>query len=187
MIEVFNDISRHLIKQLMFHEQWADIFDFLNMRGFKRQQEYYFLLSNAKLRGVHRYAINHTGKLIRDLEIENIKEIPESWYNYSKQDVDNNTRKQYIKDIFAKWVSWLRDTKQMYQDKFKTLTDNKYIACANKVNDLIKKVDKELKYISRQMLEYQSVDWDLQYLVWKQDCIHEEYAEKEKEIHIDIC
>lgn len=187
MIELFNEISQRMIKGIMYHEQWADIFDFLNFRGFKRQQEYQFLKENAELRGVHRYAINHCNKLINDKVIESVKEIPESWYNYTKLDVDNNIRKQYARDIFTKWQSWEMETKRFYEDKFRVLTQNGKIASANKVNELIKSVDKELKNLNRQMLEYQSVDWNLEYLMWRQDCLHEEYDKKEKEIHIDIC
>ena len=187
MIEVFNEINKHIIKGIMLHEQWADMFDFLNLRGFKRQQEYYFLLDNVELRGIHRYAINHDNKMIKDIDIEPIREIPDTWYNYTKFDVDTSTRRQYVKDIFTKWISWLNDLKKMYEDKFKMLTENKEIACANKVNELVKRADMELKKTTRQMLEYQSVDWDMEYLMWKQDCLHEEYAEKEKDIHVDIC
>ena len=46
---------------------------------------------------------------------------------------------------------------------------------------------KELKCLTRQVLEYQSVDWDLEYLMWQQDCIHDEYEEKEKQISVNIC
>ena len=187
MIETFNEISQRMIKGIMYHEQWADLFDFLNFRGFKRQQEYRFLKENAELRGVHRYTINHCNKLINDKTIDSVKEIPETWYNYTKLDVDNNIRKQYVKDIFKKWHTWETETKKFYEEKFKQLTDNGRIASANKVNELIKNVDKELKCLTRQVLEYQSVDWDLEYLMWQQDCIHDEYEEKEKQISVNIC
>ena len=118
----------------MLHEEMADYFDFLNLHGFKRQQEYHFFDESAELRGIHRYAINHCNRLITDTDIPSVKAIPQGWYNY--------TRLQ---------------------------------------------VDEELKYLTREMLEYKAVDYDMDYIMFKQNEIHECYKEKQKEIGINIC
>lgn len=178
MIEIFTTISNHMLKGLMLHAQWADMFDFLNLHGFKRQQEYQFLSESAEMRGLHRYAINHCNKLIKDDGV-NVKEIPDNWYTATRFDVDNNTRKNYVKAIFKKWHDWETETKQVYEAAFKTLSTNDKIADANKLNDLIMKVDKELKTLTREMLEYEAVDWDMDYILWKQQELHEKYKEKE--------
>lgn len=187
MIEVFNRISSRMIEGIMFHEQMSDYFDFLNLRGFKRQQEYRFLDETCELRGVHRYAINHCNRLIKDSTITTTNYIPTNWYNYTKLDVDNSTRKQAVKDAFEKWYTWEKETKKFYEEQFKILTDSSKIADANKVNELVKKVDKELKYLTRQMLEYKAVDWNMDYIMLKQDELHKCYHEKSKDLCVDIC
>ena len=187
MIEVFNAISQRIIRNVMLHEEMADYFDFLNLHGFKRQQEYHFFDESADLRGIHRYAINHCNRLITDTDIPSVKAIPQGWYNYTRLQVDAGTRKQAVHDAFEKWYSWEKETKEFYEKQFKILTDNGKIANANKVNELICKVDEELKYLTREMLEYKAVDYDMDYIMFKQNEIHECYKEKQKEIGINIC
>lgn len=187
MLEVFNKVNERLLKGIKFHEQMADYFDFLNLHGLKREMEYHFFKESAKLRGLHRYVINHCNRLVNDIEIGTIKNIPSSWYSVEKLNIDNGTRRQAIKEAFEKWYEWEKSTKEFLQEQFKILTDNRKIASANKINELIQEVDKELKYLTRQMLEYKSVDYDLNYIVFQQNELHECYKEKTKNIGIDIC
>lgn len=188
MIEVFNEISKHMIKGIMFHEQMADYFDFLNFHGLKRWQEVRFFEENTELRGLHRYAINHCNKLVYDSDISNIRYIPNSWYNYTRYDVDTNTRKTAVKDAFGKWCEWEKETKALYERMFKKLTENGYISYANKVNELIKNVDNELKYLTRKMLEYKSVDYDIDYIMYQQDELHNKYEKELEEVYkVKMC
>ena len=61
------------------------------------------------------------------------------------------------------------------------------MAEADKINELILDVDEEIKRLTRKMLEYRSVDYDMAYILLQQDEMHEEYRKKTKEIGIDIC
>lgn len=187
MIEVFASINNHMLKGLMFHSQLADYFDFLNLHGLKRCQEYHFLLECSEMRGIHRYALNHINKLIMDSPVEDPQVIPTNWKNYTRMQVDNNTRKSAVKEAFEKWFEWESLTKNFYEQQFKILTENSKIAEANKVNQLICDVDQELKEVTRKMLEYKSVDYSLDYILYQQDELHEKYKEKTKNIGIDIC
>lgn len=187
MIEVFKELDSRMLKGIMFHAQLTDYFDFLNLHGFKRWQEYRFLEESAELRGLHRYAINHCNRLIGESTIENPKVIPQDWVNYSRLQVDSSTRKAAVKDAFSKWYEWEKNTKEFFESKFKILTDNNKIADANKVNELICGVDQELKVLTRKLLEYKAVDYDMSYIMYQQQELHEYYKEKTKDIGIDIC
>lgn len=187
MIEVFNEISNRMVRNIMKHEQMADYFDFLNLHGLKRWHEYQFFEESAELRGIHRYAINHCNKMVRDDDIEAVRTIPSAWYNYTRLQVDNSTRKQAVKDALEKWYDWEKETKELYETLFKRLTDNNKIAEADKVNELILDVDEEIKRVTRKMIEYKSVDYDMDYIMFQQDEMHEEYRKKTKDIGINIC
>ena len=187
MIEVFNKISARQIRAVMKHNQWADMFDYMGLMGEKRWQEYRAICEFSEMRGIHRYALNHCNRLIQDIAIEQVNEIPSNWYNYTRLDVDNETRKNYVKKIYEDWYKWEKETKEFLEEQFKTLTENHKIADANKVNDLICDVDQELKRLTRKMLEYKAVNYDLNYIIYCQPEMHEYYKEKTKEIGVDIC
>ena len=167
MIELFTTLSNHMLKGLMLHAQWADMFQFLNMKGFSRQQERRFEDESRAMRRMHDFAITHCNKLINDTGLK-VDEIPANWFEHTRFEVDNNTRKNYTKQIFKKWHDWETETKQMYETTLKTLADNGKIADWNMVNELLRDVDYELQQLTQQILDYESMDWDMEYLLYVQ-------------------
>lgn len=188
MIEVFNEIAKRQTANIMKHLQLADMFDFLNLRGEKRRQEYHAFEEWAELRALHRYAINHIYRLIDDKGLEIPALIPSAWFSATKKDVSNDNRRQYTKTAYEKWQEWETETKRFYEQSFKTLTDNGKIAEANKINQLIKEVDEELKYLTRELLEYKTVDFSLDYILLKQETMHDYYEKKtEEKFFVKLC
>lgn len=62
------------------------------------------------------------------------------------------------------------------------------VSHANKVNELVEEVRKELKYAKRLLLDYQSVDFDMGYVQMDQHKMHDHYENKTKEdLHITMC
>lgn len=188
MIEVFNKISNRMLTGIMFHEQMADYFDFLDLRGLKRMHENQSFKEMGAHRGLHRFVINHCGKLIDDSSIPVVAYIPQSWYNATRTNVDNSTRRQAVKEAFEKWHNLEVETKQIFEESFKELTENGKIMDANKVNELICNVSEELKMLCRKLLEYKSVDYNMAYIMNQQTEMHDHYEkELNEEFHIKFC
>ena len=185
--EIFAEISSHQITGVMFHEQMADYYDFLGLPGYKRMHEFHYFAESTAMRSVHRYFINHFGKLINFAHPANPAAIPASWFNYGRFDVDPSTKRKAIKEGFSKWRDWEAATKKLYEGFYKSLCDLGEIAAAGKVRQLLDAVDQELKCVERMKLDLDSVDYDLSIIVPCQKAIHDEYAEKQRHIGIDIC
>lgn len=186
--EIFSNISSHMVKGLMIHTQLADYYDFLGLPGYKRCHEYHALKETCGYRGINRYFINHYNKLIPEQKIEDPAIIPESWFRYTRQDVDNNTKRNAIKSALDKWVDWEKETKQLYQEMYSELTSLGEIAGACKVKELICDVDMELKKAQRYQLNKMMTDYDLSGIVSEQGRKHKKYKKKlAKEIGVHIC
>lgn len=186
---IFNEIVKHQIEGLMFHIDCANVFDFLGMCGFKREQEYHALSEFIEMRGVERYVINHISYIPNGNGANRPASIiPDSWYNANRCQVGDADRKGKIKEIYSKWREWETETKLFYQHKYQELVELGAIASANKVNCLIKNVDKELKCVEREYIEYNAVTWDMVYIMEKQDKIHDIYEEKTRNnLKIEMC
>ena len=113
--EIFATISSHMVKGLMIHTQLADYYDFLGLCGYKRCHEYHALKETCSYRGINRYYINHYNKLVVEQPIENPEVIPQNWYQYTRQDVDANTKRNAVKNGLDKWVEWEQETKKLYE------------------------------------------------------------------------
>ena len=179
--EIFSLLSAHQIKNLMSHDQMADYYDFLSLRGYKRAHEYHYKKEMKGYRKLHRYFINHYGKLIEERQIDNPQNIPSSWFSYSRKDVDINTKKSAVKSGIEKWIAWERETKDKYEDAFHELLEMGEEASAIFIQDYIRDVDCELKYAERKALDLSAVDYNLGYIIGEQTKLHDKYKKKMKE------
>lgn len=185
--EIFSNIAKHMVKGMMIHDQMANYYDFLGLKGYKRCHEYHYLCECCEFRGLNRYFINHENKLIPLAGVENPNIIPETWYKYSRQDVDTNTKKNAVKNGYALWESWEKETKQLYEDMYKELMNIDEIAAALKIKELICDVDKELKDVERCVLELKAVDYNMSHIISMQEHYHEKYRKCTKKLGVEIC
>lgn len=185
--DVFSVINTRQITALMFHDEMADLFDFLCLRGFKRMHEYQYLAESAEHRTLKRYYLNHHGILLPDEEIDPVDVIPDDWYQYNRMDVTPAVRKQAVQKALEQYKEWECGTKALYEKCAAYLMAWQKISDFNKVNELVKDVDMELKYLERLCIELKAVEYDCTYIEMLQDKYHEEYKEKYKNIRVDIC
>jgi hypothetical protein len=125
--------------------------------------------------------------LIPKFEVENPEVIPDSWYRYSRIDVDNNTKKNAVKNGLSMWVEWEKETKSLYEQMWKELMDIGEVASAMKIKELICDVDCELKYAERYQLDKKAVDYSLDVIIEEQHRKHKKYKKKEEKIGVKIC
>ena len=182
--DIYSKLAAHMIQGLMAHEQLANYYDFLGLKGYKRCHEYHYLEETCNYRKLCRYFINHHNKLIPESEVDNPEIIPQSWYKYSRQDVDTTTLTNAVKNGVSTWVNWEKQTKQLYEEMYKELMDINEVASAMKIKEFICDVDKELKCAERKYLELKAVDYSLEYVISVQHDIHDKYKKKMKELEV---
>lgn len=184
--QVYQIVNARQIKALMFHDQMADMFDFLGLMGFKRMHEYQYFVESAEHRSLMRYYINHHNELLPEAQIEVISIVPQDWVKYSRSDVTQQVRAQYVEKLFDDYCEWENDTKQLLESCAKKLFDAGKISDFNKINCLIKDVDCELKSADRMKIILSAVDYNPVYVASIQEDIHEEFRQKTKNIGIEI-
>lgn len=177
--EVFQGLSERKIRGVMTHDYFVDYFNFLNLHGYKRMSEYHAEHEMKGFRKLHRYYIDHYNKLVPDIRFENTEVIPASWYQYTRQDVDMNTKRNAVKSAFEKWEAWENETKKYYEQMYKELFDLGEFASAKRVSKMIKDVSEELKWVQRKRLDLMSADYDMGYILGEQKYYHDFYKGKE--------
>lgn len=182
--EIFQKINSHQIEGLMTHEQLANYFDFLNLRGFMRLHEYHYLEESISMREICRYHMSHFNKLISYESVSNPDIIPSAWFSKTRFDVDMSTRKRSVMTGFDKWKAWESETKKLYEELYSEACSLGEIAAAAKIKTLICDVDDELKIAEEMCLELKSVDYDPTYVIDIQKCLYDKYDEKAKGIGI---
>lgn len=176
--EVFGQITTRQINGFMMHEQLADYYDFLGLKGCKRCHEYHYYEESASFRRISRYYINHYNRLLMEMPVQNKNVIPPAWRSHVRQDVDSSTKRAAVKEALEKWVSWETETKHHYEMMYSELLKMDQIAAAEEVMCLIKDVDKELKVAQRKHLERKADDYDMKNIIDEQQRIHDKYVKK---------
>ena len=173
--DIFNDLSAHFIRGMMVHDSLATYYDFLSMRGFKRYHEYQFKCDSCNYRKLNRFYVNHYNKMITEKSVGDPNIIPESWYRYSREDVDVETKKTAVKNGMAEWIRWETATLAKLQQAHLDLYDDGEVASAMLISKFIKDVEKELKCAKRMYLDLTAVNFDMPYILDKQKSIHDKY------------
>lgn len=181
--EIFSNINKHMSKGLMIHDQIANAFSFLNLRGYRKCHEYHYYEESINYRELNNFYLKYFQKLIPTQEIENPEIIPSSWHRYMREDVDINTKRQQVRELFKKWIDWENETKTLLQSSYKELDSMGEDFAAEKIMYFLKDVSNELAIAQEKYINLKSIDYDIVSIVEEQDILYEKYKEKIKQLH----
>lgn len=168
--DIFAEISEHMLKGLMFHEEMANYFAFLCLEGYSDCHEHHYREESKSYRKVTSYYISHYNQLIpKRGRLETPQLIPNTWYGHDRKDVDANIKRNAIREAFQSWVDWEKETKQLYESKRKELCEMKEVAAALFIDCFIRDVDNELKDAQTEMLNLMAINFDMPYIMGEQE------------------
>ena len=174
--EIFEHIGRRQVLALMFHDHMRDLYDFLNLHGFKCWHHHQYMSESEEFLKTKHYFMSTHNKLLNIGDTGQPESvIPESWYNYTRLDVTPQLLKQHVETSFNSYKNWEEETQALYQECSKALLDMGNIADAEKVNCLIKDVTCELKMLYKIMLKLRTTGYDVIYILDMQHWMHKKY------------
>lgn len=176
--EIFTKLASHMIKGLMIHEELANYYDFLSLKGYQKCHQYHYLDESWGYRKLFHYYVTHFSKLIikEDENFENF--IPQSWYFHEREDVDCKLRRESIKKGMEIWIAWEKQTKCLYEEMFQKLLQLNKIETAMFLKCYIEDVGEELKKAQQKYLELKAIDYDILYIMECQQQMCEIYKQK---------
>ncbi len=183
--EICKMIAQRLLQGCMNHEQFANYYDFLGLKGYSLCHEYHFFQQMHGYRQFVTYYIEHQDKLIQDFSptsLTSFNIIPDNWYNYAREDVDVNTRRNAVKSGLEKYVHWENDTKKFLEDMYTQTIQQGYIGISIKIKDMIKSVEKEIEKANKEYLQIKATEYDMPTIISKQDCLVKKYKKKMRQI-----
>lgn len=183
--EIFPEINNRFIGAIMMHGQFADYFDFLGLRGYKRLHEYQHLAESIERRKVCRYYINHHNALIKEVFSGEVNIIPDAWYTAKRLSVGKSTKQKAVEDGFIEYHNWESETKSIYEKYSKKLREAGAVADAIFVEKLVEDVSTELQTVERMISALISTGYDMVYITEIQSEIHEKYKKKLKGIEVE--
>ena len=182
--EIFSQLSEHMIEGLMIHSQLSDYFGFIGLDGYQICHKYHYFIENANYKKLGNYYLHHYNKLIMETPFKNPNIIPESWYQYTRFDVNATTRKNAIQVGIEHWVTWENDTKKLYEMLYRELIKLNEVAAAKELCEYIEDVDKELSEACQKHIELTAIDYNISDIIMEQEEYKKKYKKKLKEINL---
>ena len=179
--EIGSLVSQRLLQGAMNHQQFSNYYDFLGLEGYKLCHKYHFLEQNYNYKKFVNYYMNQYNKLIPKFSLDTFNSlfiIPANWYDYTKDDVDTNTRRSAVKTGLEKYVHWEKDTKKFLEDMYVEAFNIHQIGMTLKIKQYICDVEDEIQKAQRQLLMIKGTDFDLPTIVSKQDFLIKKYKKK---------
>jgi len=168
--EIFSEISKRQISALMFHDQMADMCEFLNLTGFRCWHEKQYIEESKEMQKTKRYFMSTHNKLIFIDDVEQPQElIPDSWYSYTRLDVDAQILRQHTESGLMAYKIWEETSKRLYEQCAKALLEMGNVCDYAYVEKLIEDVNVELDQIYQRIAKFKSVDYDMTYIMEMQD------------------
>ena len=176
--EIFLRLVAHMLEGMMLHEQLADYFDFLALKGYGCCHEYHYLEETKSHREIQRYYIEHYNKILPQPRLNITDIIPQSWLPHVRQDVDESAKREGVRGGLGRWRDWERETKRLYQDLYGALMSIGEFAAAEKLRELVVDVDGELSEAEDMYREASAVNFDMTVLIPDQEVKYKKYSKK---------
>lgn len=184
IIEILGKLADRQVGGMMIHEQMADLFDLLNLHGYKRWHEYRFVEESINMRLTKRFCVATTDKIALTSDITDPKGLPSIFINKLRKDITGKL--DIVKGAFEKIATWEKDTLKLLNDLYISSQQIKASEVAQFIMQSIKHVAEELKYINRELQTLRDVS-NLDIIIDKQDKMHDEYKDKLKSIINKLC
>lgn len=178
--DIFYKIINHLLEGMMVHEQLANYFAFLVLKGYQYCHEYHHLNETCSYRKIQQYYIDHYNFLLPEPQPNIIQTIPSNWYNHSKQDITTELKQESIQKGMLAWRNWEYETKKLYEQAYNDLISISEIAGAELIKELIIDVDNELSEVEKMYLLILNIHADLTVIIPEQEKLYKYYLKKIK-------
>ena len=165
---IFAKLKAHMLEGMVFHDEMARHFDFLNLCGYRDCHKRHYEDEAAGYRELCEYYMSRYDKLLPQTPMERTNVIPESWYGHKRQDVDKGTKQSAVKSAINKWVEWETKTKDLYEEMWLELINNEEVASAHFIEGFVRDVDNELKEAKKTHMNLETAGYDIGYILANQ-------------------
>ncbi len=208
--QLYSELIDRMKQGVEMHEQLADYYGFLNLPGYQKCHEYQMLCElltyrkakdaymkeynqlipiNNMMNGMANMAanngmnnMNNNGNNNGNYNYREV--IPQTWYKYTRYDVDSGTKRTAVKDGFKKWVEYEKETKQFLTNMVQRLEQQNDRESARKLDYLIDHVQKEIETAEEKMMALENSGYDMNYILQQQEPLKMKYAEKIRKMNM---
>ena len=167
--EIFKQLLERMLEGLMMHDQFIEYYEFLGLPYYAKCHEKRFKDENKNYRKIYHYYMITYNKLIVNKQIKQPAIIPNSWSQYTRQDVDSKTKQSSVKEGLEYWLAWEKETCDFYERMYTELMNFSKVADAEQVKKLISDVQLEVEIVQQYHLNKVAIDFNMGDIIAEND------------------
>lgn len=163
-ISATTELLSTMLDGVMFHGEQADIFEFLNYKGFAEMHRHQTFEEYKCFRKMRDFLISATNSVEKISYSDRKNTIPEVFYSATKLQVTPQERKKYTKESFDKYVEWENTAMARYKKIYAQLVTANEFAIAEKVAKVIKHTSEEIMSLHTLYIELENTEYGAHHL-----------------------
>lgn len=180
--EIFSRISAHMVEGIMLHEQLCSYFEFLNLDGYQYCHKFHYLSETLSQRDIQDFYIHKYNKMIPSAKIDSSSFIPDSWYGYTRQAVDIQTKRNAVRTAFDKIIKWEKSSCTLYNSMIAELETLHEYDASEKIKALSENVQNEIFQYEKEYLELVAVDFNMLPIIQRQKHLQKKFKKDMKKL-----
>ena len=153
-----------MLDGVMFHGEQADIFEFLNYKGFAKMHKHRTFEEYKCFRKMRDFLISATNSIEKIPYSDRKNTIPDVFYSATKLQVTPQERKKYTKESFDNYVKWENTATAKYKKIYEQLIADNEFVIAEKVEKLIKHTAEEIMELHTLYIELENTEYGAHHL-----------------------
>ena len=183
--EIFAELSAHMEKGLLVHDQLSSAFKFLNLDGYCKCHKYHYFEESYNYKKLKDYYIKYFNKLLPFVTIETPNFIPSTWFKYTRSAVDASTIRNGIRDLMRVWVDWETEAKTLFEKSYTDLLGLGEVCAAQFVGIFASETNAELAGAREKWMNLEASGYDMTLILEEQNTLEQYYHTQIKEIFND--
>lgn len=153
-----------MLDGVMFHGEQADVFEFLNYKGFSEMHKHQTFEEYKEFRNMRDFLISVNNSIEKIPYSDRKNTIPEIFYSSTKLQVTPQERKKYTKESFDRYVDWENTAIVRYKKIYSQLIESDDFVVAEKVKKIIKNTSKEIMNLHTLYIELENTEYGAHHL-----------------------
>lgn len=178
VLDIFTEMSAHIIEGTMFHESLMKAYLFLSLFGYATCHEYHYLSETRGHIRLCKYVSRYLGSLVSPVPNVENDIVPKSWIMSKQTDISPQVRKEALVSSFHEWLNWEENTVALYERLYRETVELNDVTSSEFIKSYILDAKSEVVYARNELISKKAMDFDIVSILEEQKFLEEKFRKR---------
>lgn len=182
VLDIFTEMSAHIIEGTMLHESLMKAYLFLSLFGYATCHEYHYLSETRGHIRLCKYVSRYLGSLVSPVPNVENDIVPNSWIMSRQTDISPQVRKEALVSSFHEWLNWEENTVALYERLYKETVELGDVTSSEFIKSYILDAKSEVVYARNELISKKAMDFDIVSILEEQKFLEVKFRKRIRKI-----